>query len=62
MKITDNDKKLCAFLKLDLRSKDIAAITKQSVKSVEIARTRLRKKLDLVNKNISLAEYLNNLD
>ncbi|MCB0804346.1 MAG: DUF5112 domain-containing protein [Bacteroidales bacterium] len=60
--LTANEVKLCAFLKLDLRSKDIAAITKQSVKSVEIARTRLRKKLDLVNKNISLAEYLNNLD
>ena len=46
-KLTANEKKLCAFLKLSLKTKDISAITGQSVKSIEVARTRLRKKFNL---------------
>jgi DNA-binding response OmpR family regulator/DNA-binding CsgD family transcriptional regulator len=47
--LTPNEKKLCAFLKLNLSTKEICALTQQSLKSVEIARTRLRQKLNLVS-------------
>jgi tetratricopeptide (TPR) repeat protein len=59
--LTANEIKLCAFLKLNLKSRDIATITKQSIKSVETARSRLRKKMRITNKNISLSEYLNSI-
>ncbi len=55
------DEKLCAFLRLNMSSKEIAAITKQSVKSVEVARARLRKKLNLTNTTSNLVSHLSNL-
>ena len=57
-KLTPNEKKLCAFLKLNMTSKDISGITGQSVHSIEVARTRLRKKLGLSNKEETLIEFL----
>ncbi|NOR75984.1 MAG: hypothetical protein GQ525_12610 [Draconibacterium sp.] len=45
--LTPNELKLCAFLKLNMTSKDISAITNQSVDSLKVARYRLRKKLGL---------------
>jgi len=49
--------KLCALLKLNLRSKEIAGITNTSHDSVKTARTRIRKKLGIeTSKN--LANYL----
>ena len=42
--LTSRDRRLCALLKLNLNSKEIAQITGQSFKSIENARTRLRKK------------------
>lgn len=56
--LTSRDKRLCALLKLNLSSKEIAQITGQSSKSVENARTRLRKKLDLTNSQTDLSAYL----
>ncbi|PWJ44652.1 tetratricopeptide repeat protein [Sediminitomix flava] len=50
--------KICTFLKLNMSSKEISAITHQSVKSIEVARTRIRKKLNLTNKNVNLVTYL----
>ncbi len=58
--LTFRDKRLCALLKLNLTSKEIAQITGQSSKSVENARTRLRKKLDITNSNTDLSAYLSN--
>jgi tetratricopeptide (TPR) repeat protein len=55
------EEKLCAFLRLNMSSKEIAAITQQSSKSVEVARARLRKKLNLTNTNSNLVTYLSNL-
>ncbi|MEQ8584140.1 MAG: tetratricopeptide repeat protein [Marinoscillum sp.] len=55
------DEKLCAFLRLNMSSKEIAAITQQSVKSVEVARARLRKKLNLTNTTSNLVTYLSSL-
>ncbi|PWI29502.1 hypothetical protein DI383_11880 [Flavobacteriaceae bacterium LYZ1037] len=59
--LTPKDRRLCALLFLDLTSKEISQITGQSFKSVENARTRLRKKLDLTNEKINLSTYLNSL-
>lgn len=45
--LSPNERKICAFLKLNMTTKEIAAITYQSSKSIDIARYRLRKKLNL---------------
>jgi len=55
------DEKLCAFLRLNMSSKEIAAITQQSIKSVEVARARLRKKLNLTNTTSNLVTHLSNV-
>lgn len=46
-RLSSNEKKICAFLKMNLSTKDISNITHQSSRSIEMARTRLRKKLNL---------------
>jgi tetratricopeptide (TPR) repeat protein len=60
--LTYRDKRLCALLKLNLSTKEIARITGQSVKSLENARTRLRKKLNLTNTTENLTDYLTSLE
>lgn len=45
--LTANDLKLCACLKINLDSKEIASLMNLSVRSVENNRSRLRKKMDL---------------
>lgn len=59
--LTPSERKLCAFLKLGMTSKEISAITHQNIKSLEIARTRLRKKLNLTNQDLNLVTYLSQL-
>ncbi len=56
--LTPNEQKLCAFLRLDMSSREISAITNQSIKSIEAARTRLRKKMGLSKQKISLSDSL----
>jgi len=58
--ITLKDRKLCAYLRLGLSSKEISGLQSITFKSVEIARIRLRKKLKLSGK-IRLVNYLNQL-
>jgi len=55
--LTPNEKKLCAFLKLNLSTKDISSITHQSIRSLEIARSRLRQKMNL-DRSSNLTKYL----
>ncbi|WP_299684519.1 tetratricopeptide repeat protein [uncultured Dokdonia sp.] len=55
--ITSNEKKISAFLRLGLSTKDISAITNQTPHSILIARSRLRKKLGL-SKEQSLTKYI----
>ena len=55
--LTLNEKRLCALLKLNMTTKDMAAITNLNVKSIEVARTRLRKTLNLTNSNLTLQEF-----
>ncbi|WP_223033755.1 tetratricopeptide repeat protein [Hanstruepera marina] len=59
--LTPKDRRLCSLLYLDLTSKEIALITGQSFKSVENARTRLRKKLNLTKEKVNLSNYMNSL-
>ena len=57
-KLTTNEKRLCAFLRLDMSSKEISRITGQSISALELARTRLRKKLNISNTDINLITFL----
>jgi hypothetical protein len=57
--LTHGDKKLCAYLKMDLSSKDIAPLFNTTYQSVEMSRHRLRKKLNL-ERNVNLKEFLQN--
>ncbi|MEZ5082806.1 MAG: tetratricopeptide repeat protein [Bacteroidales bacterium] len=57
--LSANEKKLCAFLKLKMSTKEISAITHLSVKSIETARSRLRKKLKIADGNQNLSDFLN---
>ena len=58
--LTPNEIKICAFLRLNMSTKEISAITHQSVKSINMARFRLRKKLD-IDREENLIAYLNSL-
>ena len=55
--LTKNDLKLCAYLRLNLSSKEIAPLLNISVHSVEIKRYRLRKKMGL-ERSQGIVEYI----
>lgn len=57
--LTNNDLRLCAYLRLNLSSKEIAPLLNISVKSVEMKRYRLRKKFDLPHHD-NLIDYILN--
>lgn len=46
-KLTPKDQKLCAYLRMNLSTKEIAPLLNISVRGVEISRYRLRKKLEI---------------
>lgn len=52
------EKRLCALLKLNLTTKEIAQLTGQSEKSIENSRTRLRKKLEMTHIKMDITTYL----
>jgi tetratricopeptide (TPR) repeat protein len=58
--LTPNEIKLCAFLRLNMTTKDISSITFQSLKSIQVARARLRKKLGITRDEnlVSLLQQL----
>ncbi len=58
--LTKNEERLCAFLRLNLSSKEIAVINNTSVKAAEMSRYRLRKKIGLEFNDL-LPEYLQNI-
>ena len=55
--LTPKDLRMCAFLKMNLSSKEIAPLQNISIRSVEISRYRLRKKLDLPHDK-NLTDYI----
>ncbi|KIC89755.1 triple tyrosine motif-containing protein [Flavihumibacter sp. ZG627] len=60
-KLTNTDLKVCAYLQLNLSSKEIAQLMNISVRGVEISRYRLRKKLQIPTEQ-TLIDFLNNID
>lgn len=55
--ISRTDLKLCAYLRLNFSSKEIAQLQNISIRAVEMHRYRLRKKLGLPTE-LSLSDYL----
>ena len=55
--LTPNDLRVCAYLRLNLTTKEIASLLNISGRSVEVKRYRLRKKLNL-ERNQGLVEYI----
>ena len=55
--LTSNDLRLCAYLRLNLSSKEIAPLLNISPRSVEVKRYRLRKKMELPHE-ASLSDYI----
>ncbi len=58
--LSKKEKRLCALLRLNLSSKEIASILGISFKSVEVSRYRLRKKMNL-KKRENLSDIINKL-
>jgi hypothetical protein len=56
-----NELKLCAFLRLNMSTKEIAGLTGQRVSSLETARHRLRQKLGISNSDVNLITFLSQL-
>lgn len=56
--LTVNERRLCALLHMNLSTKEISEITRQSPHSINIARGRLRNKLGLKGSRLSLQEFL----
>ncbi len=59
--LTPNEMKLAAFTKLKLSSKEISSLTGQSIRTIDVGRYRLRKKLGITNSEINLTTFLNSL-
>lgn len=55
--LSNNDLKMCSYLRLNLSSKEIAQLLNISIRGVEISRYRLRKKLQLQTEQ-SLNDFL----
>lgn len=58
--LTANERKICAFLKLNMSNKDIAQITFQSDEALKKARLRLRQKLN-IDRGTNLVTFLQNI-
>lgn len=56
--LTQNEKRLCAYLRLNMTTKDIAVITNTTVTSVEQARFRLRKKFGINSSEVDLVTFI----
>ncbi|AKD01973.1 triple tyrosine motif-containing protein [Pontibacter korlensis] len=55
--LTHRDIKLCAYLRMNLTSKEIASLLNLSLRGVETSRYRLRKKLNL-GQEVNLTEFI----
>ena len=55
--LTPQDIKLCAYLRMNMSTKEVANLLKISVRGVEIARYRLRKKLGIA-REVNLSEHI----
>ena len=55
--LTPKDQKLCAYLRMNLTTKEIAPLLNISVRGVEISRYRLRKKMD-IDSEVNLVTFV----
>src|SRR5690606_12477332 len=55
--LTPNELKLCALIKMNLSSKEIAQLMNITIKAVEVGRYRLRKKLH-ISSETNLYDFL----
>ena len=56
--LTQNELKLCAFLRLNMSTKDISELTGQTKLTLEKSRYRLRRKLGIAKSDVNLVTYL----
>ena len=59
--LSPNEHRLCAFLRLNMSTKEISELTGQRIDTLEIARWRLRKKLNINNTKINLVTFLSKI-
>jgi len=59
--LTPSEQRLCAFLRLNMTTKEIAELTGQQPGSLETARYRLRKKLGISNSQTNLVIFLSQI-
>lgn len=59
--LTQNELKLCAFLRLNMSTKNISELTGQRVLTIDHARYRLRKKLGISNSEVNLVTFLSQI-
>lgn len=55
--LTKGEKRMCAYIKLELSTKEIATVTNRSARTVETVKYRLRKKFD-IPEGVSLESYI----
>ena len=55
--LTPKDLRLCAYLKMNISTKEIAPLMNISIRGVEVSRYRLRKKLN-INRDVNLIDYI----
>jgi hypothetical protein len=56
--ITIDESKLLFYVLIGLKTKDISTLTKRSISSIDVAKSRMRKKIGL-QKNIMIADIIN---
>lgn len=56
--LTPAEIKICAFLKLNMSTKEMASILYKSTTTIEVDRARIRKKLGLTNKKTNLVNFI----
>ncbi len=58
--LTLNEKRMCAFIRMNLATKEISYFTGMRPNTIDVARTRLRKKFNLTNSGQTLEAFLAN--
>ncbi|MBK7173335.1 MAG: tetratricopeptide repeat protein [Bacteroidales bacterium] len=55
--LSPSERRLCSFIRLDMNTREISSLSGQSIKSIEVARTRIRKKLNVPHEH-NLANFI----
>lgn len=55
--LSPSERRLCTFIRLDMNTREISSLSGQSIKSIEVARTRIRKKLNVPHEH-NLANFI----